>query len=159
MTVKKKTIRELREERKWRPEELVSKIGGDTAQLRQAENVGPDIGILTRSAKAFGVAPEDIALPPHMRLVNVQGHLFHLTTNRHGSTMIQARVSGWDPSGAKAEIKRGPDPDHPDTDSATVFMSQPPGSEEKWRETAATDAEALDALERRVVEAMTYALA
>jgi transcriptional regulator with XRE-family HTH domain len=158
MATRKKTIRELREARAWRPIDLVSKVGRTAQELAHAEIVGPDIAMLENCATAFGVEPDDIALPPHMRLVNVQGHRLLLSTLRDSATTVQARVNGWDPSRARALFQRGPDPDHPDVGSATPLMTSLPGNEKKWRETGDTDELALDALSRRVVAAMERAL-
>ncbi len=141
---KQRTIRELREERKWSVANLAAKIGVSTEQVSHWETGTPPIDVIRRIADTFDIQPEDIALPAHTRLLNVHGHRFLLTTHRDSATTWQAQVTGWDPTGATRRIDRPIESENSDRDSPMTFLN------ETWRETRPTADDALTALGERV---------
>src|SRR4051812_44073249 len=104
------TLRQLREDRKLQPDELLRKIGGDEAQLRLWETTHPPLDKLLKAADVLGVTPEHIALPPHVRLLNVRGHYFFLESQ---TAQNEARVMGYGHPFAREWVQRPPDPDQP----------------------------------------------
>jgi transcriptional regulator with XRE-family HTH domain len=149
-----KTVRQLREERSWTQEDLAIRTGMGQLQVDYWEKPGmrPDLDALRRFADAFGLHPEDIAVRPVDRWVNVGEHRFLLSAHRQEPGKWIARVEGWDYKDAKEWPCRAVDPAYPDIDSPSILLSG------HWRDTGVTAGKALTALADRMVTSMERAL-
>jgi len=152
---KAKTLRELREERGWSQEELAGRVGRVSVDAEAVDrwerwSPPPPAIELCLFADALGVRPEEIALPPRERWLNVRGHLFHLTAHRQEPGVWIARISAYDHTDAVKWPVRPVDPEYPDVDSPFIMA--------EWRSTGFTADKALAALADRNVAAMERAL-
>jgi hypothetical protein len=149
----KRTIQQLREGHKLRPAELVSRIGCDEAQLRHWERTHPPLHVLLKCADVFGIAAEEIALPDHIRLLNVRGHYFLIECQTSAN---EARVMGYGHPYAREWIQRPPDPEQPHAFSGSIFLFN--SNYRKWVETGPTPKAAINRLSERIISAMERAL-
>ncbi len=154
-----RSLRELREAKGLTLGQLAYQAYVEASKLEKWEQgtLATETTPLRRIAGVLGVTLDDIALPPHERLLNVRGHRFVLSARRREATWT-AHPSLWDPHDATEWPKRAIDPAYPDIDSPTIILYRHPDTGERWEEVGSTADEALTALAARITTAMNRAL-